>query len=1132
MRLRGIAQTVLRLAAAVSLAVFLALSGNAVAGAASLNVTGVVADQNGQPLPNVAVSATSPGGSTIEFGPVLTGADGSYGLAVGPGTYDFHFIPPAGSGLNPVVDSNVTVSADQVLDVQLTALTYTLSGTVTDGQGNPVTGVAMDASSASTVMYGQTDAAGSYSMSGVPGVYSYLEFYPLETVPVPPGWPSSFTLRENPGASYDLTGGDLVQNFQLDTVPLTVVVNDASGSAVPNAQVTGSSSGGTTSVTAGGPADASIIGEGDQATTGADGTATMQVFKGVRYAAGRVCASIGLTSVCNTQPLTVTTPTTITLQQPLTYTLSGTVTDGQGNPVTGVAMDASSASTVMYGQTDAAGSYSMSGVPGVYSYLEFYPLETVPVPPGWPSSFTLRENPGASYDLTGGDLVQNFQLDTVPLTVVVNDASGSAVPNAQVTGSSSGGTTSVTAGGPADASIIGEGDQATTGADGTATMQVFKGVRYAAGRVCASIGLTSVCNTQPLTVTTPTTIVFQPQPAIPAAPVGLSAATPTRTAPALSWNAVAAAASYRVYRNGVQVGTSSTSQFTDAGLSADGSYTYTVTAVNRSAVEGPSSAPVVVVYDTTPPAVSAVAVSPAVITEGGGTTLSADVSDALSGISAAEYFVGADPGPGNGTAMTVASGSATATLGSSLPAGTYTVSVRAQDQAGNWSSPASAQLTVKPPAPSGLSAASPTAVPVLNWTAVAGASSYNVYRDGAIIGSAPSPSYTDSSAVPGPHTYQITAVAAGVESDLSNRVNVLVGTAAAITSAASASTGMRVPLDFTVTTTGAPTPSLTESGALPPGVTFTEDGDGTADIAGIAAAGSAGSYPVTITATNGIGSPATQSFTLTVTTAASAPAITSDPADTETLGAPFTFTVTTTGYPAPDLTKTGPLPPGVTFTDNGDGTATIAGTPDRSAVGTYPLTLTAKNPAGTATQAFTLTITKAPVIKKITNPTAHTGTAFTKTITAVGSPTPALTETGALPAGLAFTDNGNGTATLAGTPAATAGGAYPITITATNSLGTTSATFTLKIDQPPAITSPDNATASTGSPFTFPIATTGYPAPRLAKLGALPKGLTFKAGTGTISGIPASGTAGTYQITITATNSSGTTTQTFTLRVT
>jgi hypothetical protein len=45
-------------------------------------------------------------------------------------------------------------------------------------------------------------------------------------------------------------------------------------------------------------------------------------------------------------------------------------------------------------------------------------------------------------------------------------------------------------------------------------------------------------------------------------------------------------------------------------------------------------------------------------------------------------------------------------------------------------------------------------------------------------------------------------------------------------------------------------------------------------MAGTAAAGTAGSYPITITASNGVGSPASQSFTLTVTTAASAPAIT------------------------------------------------------------------------------------------------------------------------------------------------------------------------------------------------------------------------------------------------------------------
>ena len=38
--------------------------------------------------------------------------------------------------------------------------------------------------------------------------------------------------------------------------------------------------------------------------------------------------------------------------------------------------------------------------------------------------------------------------------------------------------------------------------------------------------------------------------------------------------------------------------------------------------------------------------------------------------------------------------------------------------------------------------------------------------------------------------------------------------------------------------------------------------------------------------------------------------------------------------------------------------------------------------------------------------------------------------------GITFTDNGNGTATIAGTPASGSGGSYPITITATNAIGT------------------------------------------------------------------------------------------------
>ena len=50
-------------------------------------------------------------------------------------------------------------------------------------------------------------------------------------------------------------------------------------------------------------------------------------------------------------------------------------------------------------------------------------------------------------------------------------------------------------------------------------------------------------------------------------------------------------------------------------------------------------------------------------------------------------------------------------------------------------------------------------------------------------------------------------------------------------------------------------------------------------------------------------------------------------------------------------------------------------------------------------------------------------------------------------------------------------------------------------------------------------------------LGTLPAGITFKAATGTFSGTPKAGTAGTYTIAITANNSTSTVTQNFTLTI-
>ena len=191
-------------------------------------------------------------------------------------------------------------------------------------------------------------------------------------------------------------------------------------------------------------------------------------------------------------------------------------------------------------------------------------------------------------------------------------------------------------------------------------------------------------------------------------------------------------------------------------------------------------------------------------------------------------------------------------------------------------------------------------------------------------------------------------------------------------------------------------------------MTFTDNGNGTATLAGTPAAGTGGTYALTFTATNGVGSPTVQNFTLTVN---QAPAITSATGTTFTVGVAGTFTVTTTGFPTPVDHARGALPAGVTFTDNGNGTATLAGTPAAGTGGTYPLTLTATNGVGSpASQSFTLTVNQAPAITSADNTTFTVGRARHlhgdhHRVPDAGDRARRL----ALPAASRFTDNGNGT---------------------------------------------------------------------------------------------------------------------------
>ena len=71
-------------------------------------------------------------------------------------------------------------------------------------------------------------------------------------------------------------------------------------------------------------------------------------------------------------------------------------------------------------------------------------------------------------------------------------------------------------------------------------------------------------------------------------------------------------------------------------------------------------------------------------------------------------------------------------------------------------------------------------------------------------------------------------------------------------------------LSVGVSATGAPTAALTESGTLPSGVSFFDNGNGTGKLLGTPATGTKGSYAVTITASNGVSPDASRSITLTV----------------------------------------------------------------------------------------------------------------------------------------------------------------------------------------------------------------------------------------------------------------------------
>jgi len=353
------------------------------------------------------------------------------------------------------------------------------------------------------------------------------------------------------------------------------------------------------------------------------------------------------------------------------------------------------------------------------------------------------------------------------------------------------------------------------------------------------------------------------------------------------------------------------------------------------------------------------------------------------------------------------------------------------------------------------------------------------------------------------------------------RYNVL--NAPIFTSTALTSINKDVPYNYSITTTDVDVgDSLTITTPIKPTwLSLTDNGDGTATLSGTPTA--AGTYNVTLRVTDGTTN-ADQSFTITVNTTNNPPTFTSTAITSINKDAPYNYSITTTDVDGDSLTITAPTKPTwLSLTDNGDGTGTLTGTPIEA--GTYNVTLRVIDGTANVDQSFTITVNTT-----INNPPTFTSIA----VTAVNQNSPyaynittndpdgdnLVINAPTKPTWLNLTDNGNGTATLNGTPTAT--GTYSVTLQVTDGTVTVDQSFTITVNDstannPPTFTSIAMTAVNQNVLYTYNIVTTDIDTDDSLLISAPTKptwlSLTDSGnGRGTLTGTPTNNEVGTHAV--------------------
>ena len=321
---------------------------------------------------------------------------------------------------------------------------------------------------------------------------------------------------------------------------------------------------------------------------------------------------------------------------------------------------------------------------------------------------------------------------------------------------------------------------------------------------------------------------------------------------------------------------------------------------------------------------------------------------------------------------------------------------------------------------------------------------------------------------------------------------------------------------------------------LPEGLTIHPT---TGVISGTLSYASAGTHPVSVTATDTALATGSTTFTWTVTDVNRAPVLTAVADQTSAENAAITLAVAASDPDGNSLTysATG-LPPALTIHP---ATGVISGTLSYASAGTHPVTVTATDTAlATGSTTFTWTVTdvnRAPVLTAVADQTSAEHATITLPLVASDPDGTALTysATGLPPA---LTINA-ATGVISGTLSFTSAGAHTVTVTATDLAGATGSTnFTwtvTNVNRPPVLTAVADQTSAENAAITLALVASDPDGDTLTySATGLPAGLTIAPTTGVISGTLSYASAGTHAVTVTATDTAlatGSTTFTWTV---